>query len=406
MSYIGNQPTAGSYRKLTDISGSFNGSTTSFQLSVPPGTSNYYVTPLSPYQLLISVNSVVLNPGVDFTLNGSQIVFTTAPVGGVTFFGIVMGDAVNIGAPAAGTVTSSALSNDLTIVHNAGSVTTPSITTTGNLNTGVYFPATNNVAVTTNGTQRILFDASGNTNVIGSLRLSGATSGYNGFKAASVAGSTVWTLPTTDGTSNQILKTDGSGNLGWATASGDVLLANNNAFTGANTFTNTTGQTVRNAATQDGIILKGRAGGTSSYSVALQPTTLTASQTLTLPNVTDTFAVLGTVQSFSAAQRGTVSALTDGATITPDFNAANNFSVTLGGSRTLANPTNQTAGQSGIIVITQDATGSRTLAYGSNYKFAGGTAPTLTTTANAVDVLAFYVESATRITCKLLNDVK
>ena len=112
------------------------------------------------------------------------------------------------------------------------------------------------------------------------------------------------------------------------------------------------------------------------------------------------------VQSFSVAQRGSITALTDGATITPDFAAANNYSVTLGGNRTLANPTNLTAGQSGVIVITQDGTGSRTLAYGSYFKFAGGTAPTLTTTAAAVDVLAYYVESSTRITAKLIADVK
>lgn len=112
------------------------------------------------------------------------------------------------------------------------------------------------------------------------------------------------------------------------------------------------------------------------------------------------------VQSFSVAQRGTITALTDGATITPNFNNANNFSVTLGGNRTLANPTNIVAGQSGIIVITQDGTGSRTLAYGSYFKFPAGTAPTLTTTASAVDVLAYYVESSTRITARLVADVK
>ena len=111
-------------------------------------------------------------------------------------------------------------------------------------------------------------------------------------------------------------------------------------------------------------------------------------------------------QNFSVAQRGTITALTDGATITPNMNNANNFSVTLGGSRTLANPTNLTAGQSGVIVITQDGTGSRTLAYGSYFKFPGGTAPTLTTTASAVDVLAYYVESSTRITARLVADVK
>ena len=111
-------------------------------------------------------------------------------------------------------------------------------------------------------------------------------------------------------------------------------------------------------------------------------------------------------QSFTAAQRGTITALTDGATITPDFAVANNFSVTLAGSRTLANPSNLTAGQSGVIVITQDGTGGRTLAFGSYWKFAAGTAPTLTTTAAAVDVLAYYVESGSRITARLIGDVK
>jgi hypothetical protein len=92
--------------------------------------------------------------------------------------------------------------------------------------------------------------------------------------------------------------------------------------------------------------------------------------------------------------------------VTPDFAVAQNFSLTLGTSATLANPSNLTAGQSGVIVITQDGTGSRTLAYGSNFKFPGGTAPTLTTTASAVDVLAYYVESGTRITARLVSDVK
>lgn len=110
-------------------------------------------------------------------------------------------------------------------------------------------------------------------------------------------------------------------------------------------------------------------------------------------------------QTFTKAQRGAITALTDGATITPDFSAANNFSVTLAGNRTLANPTNQTAGQSGAIVITQDATGSRTLSFGSNWKFPNGTAPTLTTTANKVDVLVYYVESASRISAQLLSNL-
>lgn len=70
-----------------------------------------------------------------------------------------------------------------------------------------------------------------------------------------------------------------------AGASGDVTLAGNNAFTGANTFYNSTGQTIgTGTSTQDGLILAGRAGGSSSYRVTLQPATLSASRTATLPD--------------------------------------------------------------------------------------------------------------------------
>lgn len=102
-------------------------------------------------------------------------------------------------------------------------------------------------------------------------------------------------------------------------------------------------------------------------------------------------------QTYSAGQRGTITALTDGATITPDLAASNNFSVTLAGNRTLANPTNIVAGQSGSVFITQDGTGSRTLAFGSYWDFAGGTAPTLSTDAASVDRIDYVVRSATSI---------
>ena len=104
-------------------------------------------------------------------------------------------------------------------------------------------------------------------------------------------------------------------------------------------------------------------------------------------------------QSFTAAQRGSISTLTDGATITPDFAVANNFTVTLAGNRTLANPSNLTAGQSGSIFIVQDATGSRTLAYGTQYDFIGGTAPTLSTAANSVDRIDYVVRTTGSIHC-------
>ena len=100
-----------------------------------------------------------------------------------------------------------------------------------------------------------------------------------------------------------------------------------------------------------------------------------------------------------------ISALTDGATITPDFSVSNNFSVTLGGNRTLANPTNMNVGQSGIIYVSQDATGSRTLAYGTYWKFPAATAPTLTTTASATDALVYTVRTSTSISVSSLLNI-
>jgi hypothetical protein len=92
-----------------------------------------------------------------------------------------------------------------------------------------------------------------------------------------------------------------------------------------------------------------------------------------------------------------IATLTDGATITPDFGANQNFTVTLGGNRTLANPTNIVAGQTGSIFVVQDATGGRTLSFGSYFKFPAGTAPTLSSGANAVDRIDYIVRTTTEI---------
>ena len=102
-------------------------------------------------------------------------------------------------------------------------------------------------------------------------------------------------------------------------------------------------------------------------------------------------------QTFTAAQRGTITTLTSGATVTPDFADSNNYTLTLDQNLTIANPTNLTAGQSGSIFLVQDATGSRTAAWGTYWDFAGGTAPTLTTTASAVDRIDYVVRSSTSI---------
>ena len=109
-------------------------------------------------------------------------------------------------------------------------------------------------------------------------------------------------------------------------------------------------------------------------------------------------------RTFTAAQRGDISAVAVAAGDTTkqlDFATANNFALTLANTASceLQNPTNLVAGQSGSIFIVQDATGSRLLTYGSSWDFAGGTAPTLSTAADAVDRIDYIVRSATSIHC-------
>ena len=101
---------------------------------------------------------------------------------------------------------------------------------------------------------------------------------------------------------------------------------------------------------------------------------------------------------------GEISAISYASTITLDFRTANNFSTTLTGNVTFANPSNISAGQSGVIFITQDGTGSRTAAFGSYWDFSEGTAPTLSTGANAVDMIAWIARSSTKISAQFTGN--
>ena len=158
----------------------------------------------------------------------------------------------------------------------------------------------------------------------------------------------------------------------------------------------------------------------SSNYVALQaPATISSNYTLTLPDAdgsanqalkTDGSGALGFAsylllsettngQTVTGGVRGNIVTLSDGANISYDMDDGNNATVTLGGNRTLDNPSNVTVGQSGSIFIVQDGTGSRTLSFGSAYDFAGGTAPTLTTAASAVDRIDYVVRTTSSIHC-------
>lgn len=161
------------------------------------------------------------------------------------------------------------------------------------------------------------------------------------------------------------------------------ILSANNIFTGDNVFTGFT--------TFNDVLING-------------DLTFGVGATIDGEAYTD-LAFLSRTQSFRKAQRGTIATLTDAATITPDFSAANNYQLTIAGDRTLANPTNMPSGsgQSGIIAITQGSGGNHTLAYGTYWNFTGSNTPVLSTVAGSVDYLAYYVSSSTFIGAKLLK---
>ena len=105
------------------------------------------------------------------------------------------------------------------------------------------------------------------------LRLSGSSSGYVGLKGAAAAGSTTYTLPAADGTSGQVLSTNGSATLSWATAGGgapggsttQVQYNNAGSFGGA---LNLTWDNPNNTLNVHGIRI-GRGGGSIQYNLAI-----------------------------------------------------------------------------------------------------------------------------------------
>jgi hypothetical protein len=96
--------------------------------------------------------------------------------------------------------------------------------------------------------------------------------------------------------------------------------------------------------------------------------------------------------------------LTDGATINWDTSLGRVATVTLGGNRAIAAPTNLKVGTY-ILYIVQDATGSRTITWNSVFKWTAGVAPPLTTTANARDIFSF-VSDGTNLYGSFIPDVR
>tara|TARA_R100001443_G_scaffold50866_1_gene62931 strand:+ start:3656 stop:4372 length:717 start_codon:yes stop_codon:yes gene_type:complete len=101
MAYIGRQLARGENRLFDDISSSFNGSTTTFNLTV----SSVATSTATAFQLFVSLGGVMQKPNTDFTAVGNQITFTTAPAAGLSCWIMMQGDTIDQAAIPDGSVT-------------------------------------------------------------------------------------------------------------------------------------------------------------------------------------------------------------------------------------------------------------------------------------------------------------
>ena len=210
-----------------------------------------------------------------------------------------------------------------------------------------------------------------------------------------------WACPTSDGANYATLASVGSGGgsgtvtsvgltvpassiLGVTgspvTTSGNLGLTTTGASGGVPYFSSTSALSSSTALSANALVKGGGAGAAPSSSSVIDNGTL----------------VNATAEPLSVSQAYSVpSALTDGATIAVNAALSNNFTVTIAGNRTLSNPTNLVAGQILNFQVTQDATGNRTLAFGTNYNGAISLNPA----ANAVTMFSCYASSSSSLQC-------
>lgn len=142
--------------------------------------------------------------------------------------------------------------------------------------------------------------------------------------------------------------------------------------------------------------------GSNTYIIFNDSAVSNAVSTFTFNKSTNTLKVTGTIDDCAA--NTVAQTLTDAATIAWDTASGRVGTVTLGANRTFGAPTNLKVG-SYILNVIQDGTGSRTITWNSVFKWPGGIAPVLTTTAAARDLFSFYSDG-TNLYGSYIPDVK
>ena len=220
MPYIGNNLRSNNaYKTIDDVSSSFNGSLQTFALTV--GGSAPVPFPKYETQLIISVGGVVQEPGTGFTLSGTNIVFGSAPASGESFFGVILAaaDYLNAGG-----------------TFPDGTTSVPSITFSDDTDTGIFRSGSGLVSIAANGVK-------------------------------------VATFPTSAGSADQVLATNGSGVLSFVDQSGGGAVGGgSDKLFMENGTTMTTNYTI------------GTEFGATANALSAGPITINAGVTLTIPS--------------------------------------------------------------------------------------------------------------------------
>ena len=440
MAYIGRTPSGGRFAKMDDISSGFNGSANTFSLSLGGDSPNI----ASDAQVIISVGGVIQEPETDFSISTNQIVFTSAPPSGASFFGILLGETFNALVPstksitgnhlAAGAINSNTIFGQGVITRHAianGAVSANVIIGTNAITADLIAAsavgsselATGAVSANTkiaNGiiTQNLI--AAGNVvtgkindaAVTGAKLAAGAVSANTKLASGVVTQHAIASGNVVTSTINTGAVTDAkiaTGTISSAKLSTGIINANTLIAAGAITAVNLAADSISNVHLQTASvgpaeIAAGAVGASELATGAVSANTKMAADVvgareLRIGNVAAANGVFThNTHTFRNAQRARIETVTVGAAnVALDFANAQMFSITLGTNSNLNRPSNLTAGQSGTIFVVQDGTGSRTLSYSSVFDFVGGTAPTLTTTASAVDRIDYVVRSTSSI---------
>ena len=339
MAYLGASPLA-SFASPSKDTFSGDNSTTSFTMGQSVG---------DPNQIEVFVDNVRQEPTSAYTVSGTTLTFTGTPATGSNNIYVIHKQGV-IGN---GLLPTSGRDSD-----RIGSLTvTGASTLTGNITAGGTLSGV--TTLTTSSTATI----GGDTSITGNLRSDNSADGIQ-IDATDGSASNAGDLILLDGT-------DGS-----ATNAGSSLLYEDGTGDPANYFNNN---------------IK------FSGDVKVGSATITEDTTNNQLQINDQVISFGktTIGATQIVNSDTFKGATDSVLL--DFNSFQNFIITLEGNVTLANPSTENVGQTGVMVFIQDSSGSRSLTLGGDYESVGGSGITLSTGANAVDILPYMVVAANRI---------